>query len=411
MKLENILSKYGIDKNEYTKNGRILNKIESSKKVNFLENEYYLDLDRFNDEFTSEIMLAIDDNDQYETMASLNIEGITSNKASSSKAKEAAEQITELTDDDIEKNNAWNDRIKIIKDTIDEMYQTLPEKKRPSKMDFYRDVGMNLALHHIEENAFEKITIGLITQIYDFLTLRGLALEESERLEIGSNFRKSGVNITDGFKTIDEGIPASEVDAKMNLLVELLSKETKFENHLLASLVHFLFVEIHPYYDGNGRMSRLLIKLISKSETSGGPWAKHINKVIDWTKNQYYKSIKFSRKTSDLTFFTIYMDWVYNISFFSEEIIFEEKQRLILQNKNLNELKSQIIVYLLTFSNIFISWKDIQKNVVSAKDMTEQGIKKALNEMEAEDILIKQKVDNNNMYKISKRISSHYNLI
>jgi Fic family protein len=56
-----------------------------------------------------------------------------------------------------------------------------------------------------------------------------------------------------------------ETPAKMNDLLKWYKDETEQgESHplILASLFHYRFVRIHPFDDGNGRMSRLLMNLI-----------------------------------------------------------------------------------------------------------------------------------------------------
>lgn len=54
----------------------------------------------------------------------------------------------------------------------------------------------------------------------------------------------------------------------MPALMELIEQET--EASVRAVLGHFMFVFIHPYMDGNGRMARFLLNLML---TSGGyPW-------------------------------------------------------------------------------------------------------------------------------------------
>jgi len=54
----------------------------------------------------------------------------------------------------------------------------------------------------------------------------------------------------------------------MPLLFELLSKET--EASVRAVLGHFIFVYIHPYMDGNGRMGRFMLNVMLAS--GGYPW-------------------------------------------------------------------------------------------------------------------------------------------
>ncbi len=54
----------------------------------------------------------------------------------------------------------------------------------------------------------------------------------------------------------------------MPVLFELLSNET--EPSVRVVLGHFVFVYIHPYMDGNGRMGRFLMNVMMAS--GGYPW-------------------------------------------------------------------------------------------------------------------------------------------
>lgn len=61
---------------------------------------------------------------------------------------------------------------------------------------------------------------------------------------------------------------ADAVRDAMPLLFELLSNDT--EASVRAVLGHFIFVYIHPYMDGNGRMGRFLLNVMLAS--GGYPW-------------------------------------------------------------------------------------------------------------------------------------------
>ena len=64
-------------------------------------------------------------------------------------------------------------------------------------------------------------------------------------------------------------VPGAEaVRDAMPLLFELLSNET--EASVRAVLGHFIFVYIHPYMDGNGRMGRFMLNVMLAS--GGYPW-------------------------------------------------------------------------------------------------------------------------------------------
>jgi len=68
----------------------------------------------------------------------------------------------------------------------------------------------------------------------------------------------------------------------------------------LAALVHLRFVSIHPFGDGNGRISRLFMNYILN--TNGYPML-----VIDYAqRNSYYNALERSQITKDESIFTIW---------------------------------------------------------------------------------------------------------
>ncbi len=389
-------------------------KTKNSKKIHLIGNEYFIDTTVIPDKYDNDIILRSNDDDIYESMSSLDIEGIGSSKASSSKASDAANKFFngDIADHEAELTNELKlfekSLAKKAKDQADNAYNDLPEKSRPSRIDFYRDFGFNLARNIIlDDNLFKFGDKASLAKVYSALTLFGNALEESERLEEGSIYRKSGVDITDGFNIIDKGLEPSLVSSSMDELLKLFENPTEYNNLQFASIIHFLFVEIHPYYDGNGRMARLLLKAISTKENGGGFWGMHVNKIISWMKNPYSKSIKLSRETKDLTYFSVFMDYVYNISFFTEVIIYNENNRLLESEnkKTITGLKPSILCYFLTL-NTYRSWKDVQKDIIGGRELTEQRIKGLLNEMIEMDLLKRYKVDSNNVYALSDRLTN-----
>ena len=57
---------------------------------------------------------------------------------------------------------------------------------------------------------------------------------------------------------------AKDVPSLMKKLVEWTNENQKLTVPLLAGIVHYQFVTIHPYYDGNGRTARLLTTFIMR---------------------------------------------------------------------------------------------------------------------------------------------------
>jgi Fic family protein len=86
------------------------------------------------------------------------------------------------------------------------------------------------------------------------------------------------------------------------LLTEFFDWYKKNRNKLypiyLAALVHLKFATIHPFGDGNGRISRLFMNYVLNKH--GYPMM-----VIDYTdRNSYYNSLERSQLAKDETIFT-----------------------------------------------------------------------------------------------------------
>ncbi|MFI4941309.1 MAG: Fic family protein [Burkholderiales bacterium] len=79
-------------------------------------------------------------------------------------------------------------------------------------------------------------------------------------------------------------LPADAVRDAMPLLFELLLEET--EPHVQAVLGHFVFVYIHPYMDGNGRLARFLLNLMLAR--GGWPWTV----VTMDSRNRYMEALE-----------------------------------------------------------------------------------------------------------------------
>ena len=64
-------------------------------------------------------------------------------------------------------------------------------------------------------------------------------------------------------------LPAHSVSDAMECFFDLIAQENNAA--VRAVLGHFLFVYIHPYSDGNGRMGRFMMNALFASGGSGGP--------------------------------------------------------------------------------------------------------------------------------------------
>lgn len=142
-------------------------------------------------------------------------------------------------------------------------------------------LGMDAALQYINKTLLhqaQSINIRDILEIHKRV-LGFVNIEEAGR------FRHTQV-----FVGSHRPPPPTELDTLVTEFVEWLNSERDVEETLhpleLAALAHYKFVYIHPFYDGNGRVSRLLMNLILMQ--SGYPPV--IINVED--KHEYYRTLQ-----------------------------------------------------------------------------------------------------------------------
>ena len=114
------------------------------------------------------------------------------------------------------------------------------------------------ALDFIESLSYlkpEELTLKDILDIH-FLILKGINSKDAGVFRV----KPVGVRKSDG--DIYQFIEPLKIKEEMDSFIEWLQECKDLHPVLLASEVHFRFVSIHPFIDGNGRTARLLMNLI-----------------------------------------------------------------------------------------------------------------------------------------------------
>ncbi|KRZ21504.1 Adenosine monophosphate-protein transferase FICD [Trichinella pseudospiralis] len=152
-----------------------------------------------------------------------------------------------------------------------------------SIMEHNEILGMDAALRFVNQSLIHRI--GSLT-VEDILDIHRRVLGFVDPVESG-RFRTHQVYIGSFEPSSPENIE-KEVDE----LLEWLNSDTAMSIHPveLAALLHYKFVVIHPFVDGNGRTSRLLMNLILMQ--AGFPPV--IIRVED--RLQYYESLKLANE-------------------------------------------------------------------------------------------------------------------
>ncbi|AGL01828.1 hypothetical protein Desgi_2415 [Desulfoscipio gibsoniae DSM 7213] len=157
------------------------------------------------------------------------------------------------------------------------------------------------ALEYVLENLHRTIDENIILEIYRIITYNTLKEDD-----VVKKYRNDSVVIWDSGtqKVIYEGPNYIEVPKMMRDLVEFINTDQDMHPIEKASIIHFYFVYVHPFFDGNGRTSRALQYMYLLQQ--GYDFFKFfsISTIIRDQKMKYYKSIQnVEEYNSDLTYF------------------------------------------------------------------------------------------------------------
>ena len=117
-----------------------------------------------------------------------------------------------------------------------------------------RIYGMKKGLEFISDPT-NKITEENIHRLYQ-LTIEAF-LPAEDKLLPGNFYRHDSVYVV-GTEVEHTGLPWQKLPEHMAELVAFIRNETRMNELLKAALIHFYIAYLHPYFDGNGRMARLL---------------------------------------------------------------------------------------------------------------------------------------------------------
>lgn len=144
------------------------------------------------------------------------------------------------------------------------------------------------------------------------------------------------------FKTTDPGFATEDA---MRNLIEWYKGESNVHPLIKTAAFVYDFVSIHPFQDGNGRLSRLLTTLSLLQ--SGYQWIQYVSfeNEVEARKQDYYRSLRScqaQRPGEDIT------EW---INFFFESLIrvqtkLEQKLKLVSAENNLSPREKAIFTYI-----------------------------------------------------------------
>lgn len=170
-----------------------------------------------------------------------------------------------------------------------------------------------------------------IRNLYDEFIADEVIRDDPDDQPDGEIFRKSSVQVDNGHgQRIHEGLsPESRIITAMESALSILNND-RYDILIRVALFHYFFGYIHPFYNGNGRMSRFissftLAKFFSKSA------CLRISYVIKEHRTKYYELFRNAndkRNRGELTGFVMGYLAFFKEAIDSTYITLEEKNNL-----------------------------------------------------------------------------------
>jgi len=156
--------------------------------------------------------------------------------------------------------------------------------------------GINFLL---EKPSFDKENL---YKLYNILS--NGCLKESQKLS-SNYYRNDMVYIGDY-----EGCPVEKIEDCMDSLFEFVNKsmKTNILTTYLPHICHYYILYVHPYFDFNGRIARMVSLWISLLINKEYSMPLFISEAINDNKRQYYEALSETRDmNNDLSYFIIYI--------------------------------------------------------------------------------------------------------
>ena len=310
------------------------------------------------------------------------------------------EIIMKILSNELYKTN----KIEGIETVKSEIHSSLKDDRISNKKSNKLD-GIIKKYKDIMENNFENTehidSLSSFRKIYDEM-FEDFEKSGNYKLD-GKYFRKDTVKIINGLGNIIHiGVNGEEaIEKNIESLIEFMNrKDITFL--LKASIVHFFFEYIHPFYDGNGRFGRYLLSLYLARKLDNLT-AFSVSYSISRNLDDYYKSFVEVEDVNNYGEITFFVENILKTIKNGQEMIIELLNDSLMRFKHsieiLDELtkelseKENIILRIYLQNYLFNDFEELTNVELTSiiGDLTQQTINKYTQELEKKGYLVKIK--------------------
>lgn len=171
-------------------------------------------------------------------------------------------------------------------DTTRESVRRILNGGAPGSSSEDKAYGIKRGLDFIADPA-NKITEENLYRLY-MLTV-GDFLDDQDRLVPPNKYRHDAVFVV-GEDIEHQGINYQLLPEYIGNLIDFIQADDALDHIIKSIIIHYYFAYLHPYFDGNGRMARLLQQWYLVQRGYVASLFVPLSALINESKGQYYKS-------------------------------------------------------------------------------------------------------------------------
>ena len=250
-----------------------------------------------------------------------------------------------------------------------------------------------------QEKEFTPISdASKLRELYNDILLVDIQRENPDNIPDGVIFRKEIVNVVSSTKTIHRGLyPESKIIDAMNSALSILN-DNSIPYIVRAAVFHYFFGYIHPFYDGNGRLSRY-ISSYYLSKVLDPIAALRLSIACKNRQKDYYEAFKITndvRNKGDITYFVLQFldilktgleDYLNDLTDKVDQYHYYQKKQSELDLDNSSKTILEIVI---EYTLFYLEPITLSK-LVELTHLSKSTVSNRLNKLEKDDLVEKSK--------------------
>ncbi len=265
-----------------------------------------------------------------------------------------------------------------------------------------RIYGMKKGLDFIG-NPENKITEENIYKLYQLMI--GEFLNAEDKLLPDNYYRHDEVFVV--CQELEHtGLPHQKLAEYMDQLVDFINEGSKINDLLKAAVIHFYLAYLHPYFDGNGRMARMLHLWYLVQQGYSSALFVPLSEYIEKSRKRYYDAYTLAERNQSISgvmdatpFLVYFIENVYNKLSTAIPERSTDTFKQALDGGKITEKEQKLWYFVLSaYGNAEFSTKQLEKDYGDAAYATIRGFVLKFEKM---GLLTSQKYSNRVKYRMS----------